>query len=111
MCAGPPATLDCKKRMNSRLEESRQRVDGFPATTFVTWVNRCSMACSLMHSRAVSLSLKSYVHGAAHHWQKWNVSFFSPWHLKVVLCRKRLIHVSVFSVGYELRCTDWALWP
>ena len=109
MCAGPPATLDCKKRPNSRLEESRRRVDGFPATAFVTWANRCSMAYSFMHSRAVSLSLESYVLGAAHHWQKWDVSLFSPWYLKIGLCRGRLIHVSVFSVGYELWCTDWAL--
>ena len=31
-----------------------------------------------MRSRAVSLSLGSYVLDAAHHWQKWNASSFSP---------------------------------
>ena len=82
MCAGPPATLDCKKRSNSRLAESRRRVDGFPATAFVNWANLCSMACSSMHSRAVSLSFEPYVLGAAHHWQKWNASSFSPWHFE-----------------------------
>ena len=82
MCAGPPATLDCKKRSNSRLTESRRRVDGFPATAFVNWANLCSMACSSMHSRAVSLSFEPYVLGAAHHWQKWNASSFSPWHFE-----------------------------
>ena len=35
-----------------------------------------------MHSRAVSLSFESYVLGAAHHWQKWNASSFSPWHFE-----------------------------
>ena len=78
MCAGPPATLDCKKRSNSRLAESRRRVDGFPATAFVNWANLCSMAYSSMHSRAVLLSFEPYVLGAAHHWQKWNASSFSP---------------------------------
>ena len=82
MCAGPPATLDCKKRSNSRLVESRRRVDGFPATAFVDWANLCSMAYSSMHSRAVSLSFEPYVLGAAHHWQKWNASSFSPWHFE-----------------------------
>ena len=82
MCTGPPATLDCKKRSNSKLAESRRRVDGFPATAFVNWANLCSMACSSMHSRAVSLSFEPYVLGAAHHWQKWNASSFSPWHFE-----------------------------
>ena len=82
MCSGPPATLDCKKRSNSRLAESRRRVDGFPATAYVNWVNRCSMAYSSMHSRAVSLSFEPYVLGAAHHWQKWKASSFSPWHFE-----------------------------
>ena len=82
MCAGPPATLDCKKRSNSRLAESRRRVDGFPATAFVNWANLCSMAYSSMHSRAESLSFEPYVLGAAHHWQKWNASLFSPWHFE-----------------------------
>ena len=80
MCAGPPATLDCKKRSISRLAESRRRVDGFPGTTaFVNWANRCSMAYSSTHSREVPLSLEPYVLGTAHYWQKWNVSSFSPW--------------------------------
>ena len=79
MFAGPPATLDCKKRLDSRLAESRRRVDGFPATAFVNWANRCSMAYPSVHSRTVSLSLEPYVLGAAHHWQKWNSSSFSPW--------------------------------
>ena len=35
-----------------------------------------------MHSRAVSLSFEPYVLGAAHHWQKWNASSFSPWHFE-----------------------------
>ena len=82
MCAGPPATLDCKKRSNSRLAESRRRVDGFPATAFVNWANLCSMACSSMHSRAVSLSFEPYVLGAAHHWQKWKASSCSLWHFE-----------------------------
>ena len=75
MCSGPPATLDYKKRSNGRLAESRRRVDGFPATAFVNWANRCSMACSSMHSRAVSLSFESSVLGAAYHWQKWKAIF------------------------------------
>ena len=82
MCAGPPATLDCKKRSNSKLAESRRRVDGFPGTAFVNWANLCSMACSSMHSRAVSLSFEPYVLGAEHHWQKGNASSFSPWHFE-----------------------------
>ena len=75
VCSGPPATLDYKKRSNSRLAESRRRVDGFPATAFVNWANRCSMACSSMHSRAVSLSFEPSVLGAAYHWQKWKAIF------------------------------------
>ena len=82
MCTGPPATLNCKKRSNSRLAESRRRVDGFPATAFVNWANLCSMAYSSMHSRVVSLYFEPYVLGAAHHWQKWNASSFSPWHFE-----------------------------
>ena len=82
MCSGPPATLDCKKRSNSRLAESRRRVDGFPATAFVNWANLCSMAYLSMHSRAVSLSFEPYVLSAAHHSQKWNASSFSPWHFE-----------------------------
>ena len=35
-----------------------------------------------MQSRAVSLSFEPYVLGAAHHWQKWNASSFSPWHFE-----------------------------
>ena len=35
-----------------------------------------------MHNRAVSLSFEPYVLGAAHHWQKWNASSFSPWHFE-----------------------------
>ena len=75
MCSRPPATRDYKKRSNSRLAESRRRVDGFPATAFGNWANRCSMACSSMHSRAVSLSFESSVLGAAYHWQKWKAIF------------------------------------
>ena len=75
MCSGPPATLDYKKRSNSRLVESRRRVGGFVATAFVNWANRCSMACSSLHSRAVSLSFEPSVLGAAYHWQKWNAIF------------------------------------
>ena len=56
MCVGPSATLVCKKRSNTRLAESRRRVDGFPDTAFVTWANPFSMAFSSMDSRAVSLS-------------------------------------------------------
>ena len=82
MCSEPPATLDCKKRSNSRLAESRRHVDGFPATALVNWANRCSMAYSSMHSRAVLLSFESYVLGAAHHCQKWNASSFSPRHFE-----------------------------
>ena len=82
MCSGLPATLDCKKHSNSRLAESRRRVDGFPATAFVNWANRCSMAYSSMHSRVVSLSFEPYVLAAAHHWRKWNASSFSPWHFE-----------------------------
>ena len=67
MCSGPPATLDYKKRSSSRLAESRRRENGFPATAFVNWANRCSMAYSSMHSRAVPLSFEPYVLGAAHH--------------------------------------------
>ena len=48
----------------------------------MNWVNRCSMAYSSMHSRAVSRSFEPYVLGAAHHWQKWNASSFSPWHFE-----------------------------
>ena len=73
MCSGPPATLDYKKRSNSRLAESRRRVDGFPATAFVNWANRCSMTCSSMHIRAVSLSFEPSVLGATYH---------SPWHFE-----------------------------
>ena len=79
MCARPPATLDCKKRSNSRRAEFRRRVDGFLATAFVNCANRCSMAYSSTHIRAVSLCLEPYVLSAAHHWQKWNASSFSPW--------------------------------
>ena len=83
MCAGPPATVDCKKRSNSRLAASRWRVDDFSATaSSVNWANRCSVAYSSMHSRTVSLSLEPYVLGAAHHCQKWNASSFSPWHFE-----------------------------
>ena len=82
MCAEPPATLGCKKRSNSRLAEYRRRVDGFPATAFVNWSNRCLMAYFSMHSRAVSLSLELYVLGTAHHWQKWNAWSFLPWHFE-----------------------------
>ena len=57
-------------------------MDGFPATAFVNWANRCSMAYSSMNSRAVSLSFEPYVLGAAHHWQKWKASSFSPWHFE-----------------------------
>ena len=75
MCSGPPATLDYKRRSNSRLAGSRRRVDCFPATAFVNWANRYSMACSSMHSRAVSLSFEPSVLGAAYHWQKWKTIF------------------------------------
>ena len=61
---------------------NRFDMDGSPATAFVTWANLCSMAYSSMHSRAVSLSFEPYVLGAAHHWQKWNASSFSPWHFE-----------------------------
>ena len=55
MCSPPPAFLDCKKRSNSRVAESRRRVDDFPTPAFVNWANCCSMAYPSMHSRAVSL--------------------------------------------------------
>ena len=97
MCSGQPATLDYKKRSNSRLAEYRRRVDGFPATAFVNWANRCSMACSSMHSRAVSLSFEPSVLGAAYHWQKWKAIFAVAF-----FCRGCLIHVSVF-----LMAGDW----
>ena len=35
-----------------------------------------------MHSKAVSQSFEPYVLSAAHHWQKWNASSFSPWHFE-----------------------------
>ena len=35
-----------------------------------------------MHNKAVLLSLEPYVLGAAHHWQTWNASSFSPWHFE-----------------------------
>ena len=35
ICARPPATLDCKKCLNSRLAASRWLVDGLSATAFV----------------------------------------------------------------------------
>ena len=57
-------------------------MDSFPATAFVNWLNRCSMAYSSLYTRAVSLSLEPYVLGATHHWQKWNASSFSPWHFE-----------------------------
>ena len=100
MCSGSPATLDCKKRPNGKLAESRRRVDGFPATAFVNWANRCSMAYSSMHSRAVSPSFEPYVLSAAHHWQKWKASSFSPWHFEQKTLPQVLIHVSVFLVSY-----------
>ena len=78
MCAGPPATLYCKKHSNIRLAASRRRVDGLSTMAFVNGVSRCSMADSSMHNRAISLSFEPYVLGAAHHWQKWNASSFSP---------------------------------
>ena len=81
-CALGRPLLYCNKRSNSRLAESRRRVDGFPATAFVNWANRCSMTCSSMHNRAVSLSFEPYVLGAAHYLQKWNASSFSPWHFE-----------------------------
>ena len=102
MCSGPPATLDYKKRSNSRLAESRRRVDGAPATAFVNWANRCSMACSSMHSRAVLLSFEPSVLGAAYHWQKWKAIFavaFFYFIFNIRLCRGCLIHVSVFLVS------------
>ena len=40
------------------------------------------MACSSMHSRAVSLSFEPSVLGAAYLWQKWKASSFSPWHFE-----------------------------
>ena len=82
MCARSPATLDCKKCSNRRLAESCRRVDGFSATTFVNWVNRCSMPYSSVHSRAVSLYLEPYVLSAAHHWQELNASSVSPLHFE-----------------------------
>ena len=101
MCAGPLATLDCKKRSNSRLAESHWRVDDFPTTGFVNWANRYSMAYSSLHSRAVSLSFEPYVLGAAHHWQKWNARrHFRRIIFNIGFCRGCLIHVSVFLVGY-----------
>ena len=57
------------------------------------------MADSSIHSRAVSLSFESDVLGAVHHWQKWNVSSFSPWHLNIGLCRGCLVRVSMFAMG------------
>ena len=82
MCAGPPATLDCKKRSNSRLSASRRRVDGLSATTFVNWASRCSMADLPMYNRAVSLSFELDILGATYHWQKWNALPFPPWYFK-----------------------------
>ena len=40
------------------------------------------MAYSFIHRGAVSLSFEPYVLGAAHHWQKWKASSFSPWHFE-----------------------------
>ena len=97
---GPPATLDYKKRPSSRLSESRRHVDGFPATAFVNWANRCSMACSSIHSRSLSLSLEPYVVGAAHDSQKRNSSLFSPWHSEHrTLPRASDTRVSVLGEG------------
>ena len=81
MCSGPPATLDYKKRSNSRLAESRRRVDGFPATAFVNWANRCSMACSSMHSRAVSLSFEPSVYSVPRTTGR-SGRQYSPWHFE-----------------------------
>ena len=98
MCAGPPATLDCKKRSISRLAASLWHVDGFSATTFVNWAIPCSMAYSSMHSRALSLFLEPYIVGAAHHWQKWNASSFSPCRFeRKTLPRVSDTRVSVFG--------------
>ena len=68
MCAGPLATLDCKKRSNGKLTAFRRRVDGLSATAFMNWANCCSMTDSSIHSKAVLLSFELYVIGAVHHW-------------------------------------------
>ena len=75
----PPGTLNCNKYSNSKLATSCRRVDGLSVTAFVNWANRFSMAYLYMYSRAVSLSFEAQGLGAAHHWQKWNASSFSPW--------------------------------
>ena len=67
MCARPYATLDCKKRSDSRLAASRWRMGGLSTTAFVNRANRCLMADSSVHSWAVSLFFEPYVLGAAHH--------------------------------------------
>ena len=69
-----------------------------PATAFVNWANRCSMAYSSMNSRVVSLSFEPNVFGAAHRWQKWNASSFSPWHFEHrILPRVSDTRISDFS--------------
>ena len=102
MCAGPPATLDCKKRSNSRLAESRRRVDGVPAKAFMNWANLCSMAYSSMHSRAISLSLSrtySVLRTIGRSRSGTRLRFLRGI-LDIELCRGCRIPVSVFLVGY-----------
>ena len=82
MCAGPLVTLHCKKHSNGRLAASQWRVDGLYATAFVNWANRYSITNSSMHNKAVSVFFEPYVLSAAHHWQKWNASWFSQWHFE-----------------------------
>ena len=62
------------------------------------------MACSSMHSRAVSLSFEPSVLGAAYHWQKWKASSFSPWHFEhKTLPRVSDTHISVLGGGRLVR--------
>ena len=77
MCAGPLATQDCKKRSNSRLAASRRRVDGFSATVFVNWESLFNGG--FVYAQQGSIAVTSAVRTAAYHWQKWNMSAFSPW--------------------------------
>ena len=103
MCSGPPATLDCKKRSNSRLAESRRRVDGFPATAFVNWqivvqwrVRLCiagQSRCPL--SRPYSVPRTTGRSGRRRHFRRGI--------LNIILCRGCLIHISVFLVAGD-RC-------
>ena len=70
----------------------------FSRHAFVNWINRCSMAYSSMHSKAVSLPLEPYALGAAYHYKKWNASSLSSWHFgHGTLPRVSDPRISVFS--------------